>query len=84
MGFLEIILVLVGLIGGLSTIWLSRLHRRLDMLDERLRRTITRETAVAIIKDKLEPVEVQTREIKEDIQHLGTKLDKIIDKLLSS
>jgi len=82
-GLLEIILGLFGLIGSLSMIWLSRLHKRLDSMDERIRRALTRDEIKDMIEDKLEPLEVQTFEIKEDIQKLDTKLDKIIDRLIN-
>ena len=82
MGLLELILGLVGLIGSLSMVWLSRLHKRLDSMDERIRMSLSRDEIKDMIEDKLEPVEVQTLEIKDDIQKLDKKLDKIIDKLI--
>lgn len=83
MQLLEIILAMAGVIGSLSILWLTRLHRRLDSMDERLRQAPSRDEVEKMIEVRLEPVEVQTLEIKEDIKKLDSKLDKIIDKLIS-
>ena len=76
-------MALAGLIGTLAMAWLARLHRRLDSMDERMRNAPSRDEVKDMIEVRLEPVEVQTLEIKEDIKKLDSKLDKIIDKLIS-
>lgn len=75
--------VLFSGLGLLVTIMLamfSMVFKRLNTMDERLRKAPSREEMRAHVQDKLEVHSVQLQEIKDDLKDVGHKLDKLIEK----
>jgi len=74
------IMIAIGLLGGVLSIWFGSFEIRLRNMDEKLRDVPSRKEVSTEIKVRQESIKVLQQEIKEDIRLMRRQLEKLIDK----
>ena len=72
---------LIGIIGAVLALWLGSIEVRMRNLDARLREAPSRDEVAVEIDIRQEAIKAVQAEIKEDVNRLEHKIDKLLDKL---
>ena len=67
---------------GLIAYTFKSIITRLDRLEIRIEHTMVEERVRVLIDDKLSPLYIQHREIKEDLMDLKNKMNQVLEMLL--
>jgi len=76
----SVVLGIIGLIVSVMLALFGIVFRRMNEMDSRLREAPSREEVRELVQDKLAPIDVLQKEIKEDVKSINRKLDKLLDK----
>jgi septation ring formation regulator EzrA len=68
--------IILPLLSGLGSFLLKNMYDRIDMLEKRLRDTMTEQEVRQLLGDKIDPVQDNIKEIKE-------KIDKLYDFMMN-
>lgn len=53
---------------------------RFKRIEEKAEKSMTRNDVKELVADKLAPIEVKLRDVKDDLHKIDSKLDKLIDR----